>query len=383
MLQGWLQIVALPRGARRRCVPLLGGYMARVYTRRARLPHPGRSGRSSGCSTGSCASTRARAGLEGATRAACWSSRLVSWLALYLILRTQTHRIPFNPQGFHSGTWDVTFNTTSSFVTNTNWQFYGGETTMTLLQPDGRAGGAELRLRRRSGSCVAIALIRGIVARSGKSLGNFWQDLVRTLLYVLLPISVVGALVLVSQGVIQNFADYATAHTLTGRHAVDRDRPGGLAGGHQGARHQRRRLLQRQLRAPVREPDRRSPTSSRCCSILLIPAALDLHLRAHGRQPPPGLGDLLGDDDPVPRRRRRRLHRRAARHAGPAPRRRAHAPLRRLDRRQPRGQGAALRHRRLGAVGRRSRPSPRAARSTARSSRSPASAAPCRSPTCR
>src|SRR5689334_24861610 len=66
------------------------------------------------------------------------------------------------------------------------------------------------------GICVAVALIRGIVARSGNSLGNFWQDLVRTLLYVLLPISVIGALVLVSQGTIQNFTHYLGVHTLAG-----------------------------------------------------------------------------------------------------------------------------------------------------------------------
>ena len=126
------------------------------------------------------------------------------WLALYLILRTQTLH-PFNPGGFHSGTWDVTFNTTSSFVTNTNWQFYGGETTMTYFsQMAGLA--VQNFVSAAVGICVAVALIRGIVARGGRSLGNFWQDLIRTLLYVLLPISVVGALLLVSQGVVQTLA---------------------------------------------------------------------------------------------------------------------------------------------------------------------------------
>src|SRR4051794_37768799 len=99
------------------------------------------------------------------------------WLALYLILRTQTLP-PFNPQGFHSGTWDVTFNTVSSFVTNTNWQFYGGETTMTYFsQMAGLA--VQNFVSAGVGMCVAVALIRGIVARSGTSLGNFWQDIVR------------------------------------------------------------------------------------------------------------------------------------------------------------------------------------------------------------
>jgi K+-transporting ATPase ATPase A chain len=136
------------------------------------------------------------------------------WLVLYVILRTQTIH-PWNPEGFHSGTWDVTFNTTSSFLTNTNWQYYGGETTMTYFsQMAGLA--VQNFVSAAVGIVVVIALIRGIAARSGKSLGNFWQDLTRCVLYVLLPLSIIGAIVLVSQGVIQNFAHYATAHTLAG-----------------------------------------------------------------------------------------------------------------------------------------------------------------------
>jgi K+-transporting ATPase ATPase A chain len=136
------------------------------------------------------------------------------WLALYAILRTQTLH-PFNPQGFHSGTWDVTFNTASSFVTNTNWQYYGGETTMTYVsQMVGLA--VQNFVSAAVGITVVIALIRGIASRSGASLGNFWQDLVRTLLYVLAPIALLGALVLVSQGVIQSFSPYKVAHTLAG-----------------------------------------------------------------------------------------------------------------------------------------------------------------------
>jgi K+-transporting ATPase ATPase A chain len=142
---------------------------------------------------------------------------LAGWLLLYFILRTQTlwNWTGLNPQHFHSGTWDVTFNTTSSFVTNTNWQFYSGETTMSYFsQMVGLA--VQNFVSAAVGICVAIALIRGIVSRSGKSIGNFWQDLVRTVLYVLLPISVVGALLLVFQGSIQNFSHYLLAHTLSG-----------------------------------------------------------------------------------------------------------------------------------------------------------------------
>jgi potassium-transporting ATPase potassium-binding subunit len=143
---------------------------------------------------------------------------LAGWLLLFLILRTQNaFFVPhaLNPQGYHSAPWNVTFNTVSSFVTNTNWQFYSGETTMSYLS---QMIGLTVQnwLSAGVGIVVAVALIRGIVSRSGKSLGNFWHDLIRTILYVLAPISVIGALVLVSQGVIQNFAGYLTAHTITG-----------------------------------------------------------------------------------------------------------------------------------------------------------------------
>ncbi len=143
---------------------------------------------------------------------------LAGWLLLYVILRTQnTFYVPhaLNPLGYHPAPWNVTFNTVSSFLTNTNWQYYSGETTMSYLS---QMIGLTVQnwLSAGVGIVVAVALIRGIVGRSGKSLGNFWQDLVRTILYVLAPISIVGALVLVSQGVIQNFTTYLTAHTITG-----------------------------------------------------------------------------------------------------------------------------------------------------------------------
>src|SRR3984957_4132169 len=142
---------------------------------------------------------------------------LAGWLILYFILRTQTlwDFTGLNPMGFHSAPWNVTFNTTSSFLTNTNWQYYGGETTMSYFS---QMAGLTVQnfLSAGVGICVAIALIRGIIGRSGKGLGNFWSDLVRTILWVLLPLSVVVALVLVSQGVIANFSSYVTVHGITG-----------------------------------------------------------------------------------------------------------------------------------------------------------------------
>ena len=142
---------------------------------------------------------------------------LAGWLLLYLILRTQTlwNWTGLNPMHFHSAPWNVTFSTTSSFMTNTNWQYYGGETTMSYFS---QMAGLTVQnvLSAGVGISVAVALIRGIIGRSGKSLGNFWQDIVRTVLYVLLPISFVVALILVFQGSIQNFSPYLNAHGLTG-----------------------------------------------------------------------------------------------------------------------------------------------------------------------
>jgi K+-transporting ATPase ATPase A chain len=136
------------------------------------------------------------------------------WVALYLILRAQGIH-PFNPEGFHAAPWDVSFNTTSSFISNTNWQYYGGETTLSYFsQMTGLA--VQNFISAAVGISVAVAVIRGFAARSGAALGNFWQDLTRTLLYVLLPVSFVAALLLVSQGVIQNLSPYETFGTLAG-----------------------------------------------------------------------------------------------------------------------------------------------------------------------
>jgi potassium-transporting ATPase potassium-binding subunit len=142
---------------------------------------------------------------------------LAGWLLLYFILRTQTlwDWTGLNPQGFHSAPWNVTFNTTSSFLTNTNWQFYSGETTMSYFS---QMAGLTVQnfLSAGVGIVVAVALIRGIIGRSGKSLGNFWQDLIRTVLWVLTPISFVVALVLVFQGSIQNLSHYVSFNGITG-----------------------------------------------------------------------------------------------------------------------------------------------------------------------
>jgi potassium-transporting ATPase potassium-binding subunit len=134
---------------------------------------------------------------------------LVSCLFTYAILRLQKH-LPLNPQGFDSLTPDLSFNTAVSFTTNTNWQSYSGESTMSYLSQMlalviHNFGSAAV------GIALAAALVRGLARHSAKTLGNFWVDLVRVIYYLLLPICVVFAVALISQGMIQNFKPYTTA----------------------------------------------------------------------------------------------------------------------------------------------------------------------------
>ena len=134
---------------------------------------------------------------------------LVSCLFTYVILRVQ-HLLPLNPQGFGALSPDLAFNTATSFTTNTNWQSYTGESTMSYLSQM-----VALVLHNfvsaATGIAIAAALVRGLARHSAKTLGNFWVDLVRTTYYLLLPICLVFAVVLVSQGMIQNFKHYTKA----------------------------------------------------------------------------------------------------------------------------------------------------------------------------
>jgi len=137
-------------------------------------------------------------------------------LLLYLLERTQQwHPAFLNPQGLGPVEQRLAFNTAASFTTNTNWQNYTGEQTMTYLTQ--MAGLAYHNfVSAATGIVLAVALVRGLSRRSAQHLGNFWVDLTRCTLYILLPISIVAALVLVSQGVIQNFNSYTVVHTLDG-----------------------------------------------------------------------------------------------------------------------------------------------------------------------
>ena len=136
-------------------------------------------------------------------------------MVLLFILQLAQGHMPFNPQHFEAVKWDLAFNTAASFVTNTNWQSYGGESTMSYLT---QMAGLTVQnfVCAATGMAVAVALIRGLIRRQSKTLGNFWVDLTRSTLYILLPLSLVFALVLVSQGVIQNLSSYLTVNTLEG-----------------------------------------------------------------------------------------------------------------------------------------------------------------------
>lgn len=139
---------------------------------------------------------------------------LAGWLFLYAVLRLQ-HLLPWNPQGRPPMSADLAFNTAVSFVTNTNWQAYGGETALSYFS---QMVGLTVQnfLSAATGMAVAVAVIRGFAPTKSPTLGNFWADATRAVLYVLLPLSILAALVLVWQGVPQTLQAYVHATTLEG-----------------------------------------------------------------------------------------------------------------------------------------------------------------------
>jgi K+-transporting ATPase ATPase A chain len=143
---------------------------------------------------------------------------VAGFASLYALQRLQWY-LPFNPQGQTGVAPDLAFNTSVSFITNTNWQAYSGETTMSYLV---QMAGLTVHnfVSAATGIAMALALIRGFVRREAKTIGNFWVDLTRSTLYVLLPISIIGALLLLWQGVPQNLGAYTDATTLEGAKQV-------------------------------------------------------------------------------------------------------------------------------------------------------------------
>ena len=203
-VNGWLQIVVFLI-AILAVTPLLGRFMTRVFNRERTWLDPALRPierliyRLTGVDE-----ARDMRWTEYAAAMLLFSG--VSMIVLYLMQRVQQW-LPWNPQAFGAVAPDLAFNTAASFTTNTNWQAYTGETTMSYLTQ--MAGLAYHNFASAAvGIALAVAFIRGIAWKEKDTLGNFWVDIVRCLLWVLLPFCVVGTLLLVSQGVVQNLRPY-------------------------------------------------------------------------------------------------------------------------------------------------------------------------------
>jgi len=205
-LNGWLQILFFLL-AIFLVTPVLGGFMARVFTRqRTWLDPVCRPIERLVYRLTGVDETHEMRWTEYAVGVLLFS--VVSMAVLYALQRLQG-LLPFNPQGFGGVAPDLAFNTAASFTTNTNWQAYSGESTMSYFTQ--MAGLAYHNFASAAaGIAVAIAFIRGIAQKEKDTIGNFWVDFVRANVYVLLPIAIVGALFLVSQGVVQNLKAYDT-----------------------------------------------------------------------------------------------------------------------------------------------------------------------------
>jgi potassium-transporting ATPase potassium-binding subunit len=219
-LNGWLQILVYFALLLAVTKPI-GVFMARVYNGERTFLHPvlrpveRLSYRLTGVSE-----EREMRWTEYAAAMLLYS--VVSMLVLYALQRLQYY-LPFNPQGLAGVSEHSSFNTAASFTTNTNWQGYSGEVTMSYLVQ--MAGLAYHNFTSAAvGMGLAIAFIRGIARRETDKLGNFWVDTVRGALYILLPLSVVLALALVSQGVVQNLKPSDTAQLVDGAVTVEVDK---------------------------------------------------------------------------------------------------------------------------------------------------------------
>ena len=273
---------------------------------------------------------------------------IVFTVLLYLLLRSQGH-LPLNPDNLPGVSAPIALNTAASFVTNTNWQFYGGEYTMSYLtQMAGLA--VQNFVSAAVGMAVLAAVIRGFARRTTSGIGNFWRDLYRSLVYILLPLAVILGIVLISQGVPQTFDGHATATTLQGGHQAIARGPvasqiaikqlGTNGGGWYNSN----------SAVPFENPNGFT-NFLEDIAILLIPMAQVFMFGRMVGAHAPGLGDLGRDVRPHGRRRGDHLPGRAARLAGPARLRREHHRRLAAERRQHAGQGGALRDRRHVSLG--------------------------------
>ena len=193
--------------------PVLGAYMARVLTGRRHVL----SGALGWLERGLYRSCGVDAHVEmhwQAYAAAALAFNALGFLAVFALQLAQAW-LPLNPQHLTAPSWHLAFNTAASFMTNTNWQSYAGETTLSYFT---QMVGLTVQNFVSAATAVGVmlALVQGFVRRSSRTVGNFWVDLARTTVYILLPLSVVLALLLVGQGVVQTWSPYETVHTLEG-----------------------------------------------------------------------------------------------------------------------------------------------------------------------
>ena len=212
----WLQVLVFLT-ALVALTPVLGAFMHRVFNGERTWLHP---------VLGWLERLVYRAGGVDPSKEMRWTSYCGALLAFNLMgllallgLQLAQKALPLNPQGLENVPFALALNTAVSFMTNTNWQAYSGENTMSYLTQ--MAGlGVQNFVSAATGIAVVLALARGLTRRSGKSLGNFWADLVRSTLYVLLPLSLLLAIVLTQQGVPQTFEPYAKVTTIEGSEQV-------------------------------------------------------------------------------------------------------------------------------------------------------------------
>ncbi|HMQ10540.1 MAG TPA: potassium-transporting ATPase subunit KdpA [Oligoflexia bacterium] len=193
--------------------PLLGKYFARVYQGKATILTPllGGAEKLSYKLSGIDASKEMTAFQYGM---AVVVFNALGFAVLFVLLISQSH-LPLNPQGLPNVSWPLAFNTAISFVTNTNWQAYSGEASLSyFVQMVGLT--VQNLLSAATGMAVLVALSRGISRSSMTTIGNFWSDLVKSIIYILFPLSLVWAVVLMSQGVVQTFTPYVEAISLEG-----------------------------------------------------------------------------------------------------------------------------------------------------------------------
>ena len=192
-------------------VPILGTFMANVYEGKKTLLSPVLFWLESGLYKISGVDPKTEMDWKAYSLSVIIFS-LFSFLLLYALLRLQTI-LPVNPAAMTEITPHLAFNTAVSFITNTNWQSYGGEATMSYFS---QMVGLSLQnfMSAAVGMAVAVAFIRGFIRKNSATIGNFWADLVRGIIYILLPLSLVLALLLVSQGVVQTFEPYAQAQLM-------------------------------------------------------------------------------------------------------------------------------------------------------------------------